>query len=96
MELEEDYVILDAVSTIQEVVLTNEAHCVAFKESYGKYQYLWKNDLQTTLAEFIHAQGTDGDDPELAMFDQEISKYKAVQEEIQALSTTQVTLNSKP
>eukprot|EP00227_Mantoniella_beaufortii_P011774 CAMPEP_0197579874 /NCGR_PEP_ID=MMETSP1326-20131121/3768_1 /TAXON_ID=1155430 /ORGANISM="Genus nov. species nov., Strain RCC2288" /LENGTH=4505 /DNA_ID=CAMNT_0043143449 /DNA_START=243 /DNA_END=13760 /DNA_ORIENTATION=+ len=90
MELEEDYNILNAVSTIQEVVLKNEANCVAFKDSYNKYEYLWKNDLQTALLEFVEANGKDGDEPELALFDKEIARYKAVQEEIQALSTTSV------
>ena len=59
------------------MVLANEANCIAFKDSYNKYEYLWKNDLQTALAEFVEKEGQDGEDPELAVFDKEIAKYKA-------------------
>ena len=51
-ELEEDFYILDGVSELQAVILANEAECVAFKESYDRYRYLWRNDLNGTLAEF--------------------------------------------
>ena len=89
-ELEEDFYILDGVSELQAVILANEADCVAFKESYDKYQYLWRNDLNGTLAEFVEQNGSDGDDPELDVFDAEIAKYKAVQEEISHLTTSAV------
>ena len=89
-ELEEDFYILDGVSELQAVILANEAECVAFKESYDKYQYLWRNDLNGTLAEFVEQNGSDGDDPELDVFDAEIAKYKAVQEEISHLTTSAV------
>ena len=100
LELEEDFNVLDAVSEIQSVVLRNEAECVEFKESYAKYEYLWRNDLQQSLHDFIEEHGTDGEDPPLDLFDAEIAKYKGVQEEIQSLPTTHVVgwikIDAKP
>eukprot|EP00232_Nephroselmis_pyriformis_P019075 CAMPEP_0182900652 /NCGR_PEP_ID=MMETSP0034_2-20130328/28990_1 /TAXON_ID=156128 /ORGANISM="Nephroselmis pyriformis, Strain CCMP717" /LENGTH=4527 /DNA_ID=CAMNT_0025034901 /DNA_START=131 /DNA_END=13711 /DNA_ORIENTATION=+ len=95
-ELEEDFRVMDAMSGVQNVVLTNEANCVAFKNGYTKYEYLWKNDLNSTLQQFLvenavkldEESGGGKDDPPLEMFDVEIAKYKTVQEEIQALPSS--------
>ena len=88
LELEEDFMIMDAVSQIQHIVLSNEDECVQFKQQYQQYDYLWREDLTQTLADFIEEHGEEGEDPPLELFDQEISKYKNVQEEIQTLQAT--------
>jgi dynein heavy chain len=100
LELEEDFRILDGVSQIQSVVLANEAECAAFKASFVQYEYLWREDLQQTLADFIERNGEDGEDPPLELFDAEIAKYKKVQEEIAQLHATCVVgwikIDAKP
>ena len=85
LELEEDFQLMDAISAVQNVVLANERSCIEFKNSYTKYDYLWKQDLNDTLQEFLAANVTeDGDTPQ-EKFDVQIAKYKALQEEIQAM-----------
>lgn len=89
-ELEEDFYIRDAMSESLGLVLANEAELDKFHASFQRFEYLWKNDLQTTLHEFLEKNAVvmeDGskDDPELAKFDAEIARYKKIQEEIQAL-----------
>ena len=100
LELEEDFRILDGISQIQSVVLANEAECAAFKASFVQYEYLWREDLHQTLADFIAEHGEDGEDPPLEMFDAEIAKYKKVQEEIAQLHATCVVgwikIDAKP
>ena len=100
LELEEDFRILDGVSQIQSVVLANEAECAAFKASFVQYEYLWREDLQQTLADFIERNGEDGEDPPLELFDAEIAKYKKTQEEIAQLHATCVVgwikIDAKP
>ena len=53
VELEEDFMILDAMSQVQSIVIANEGKCIEFKDSYKKYEYLWANDLQASLADFL-------------------------------------------
>lgn len=60
LELEEDFQLMDAISAVQNVVLANERACIDFKNSYMKYDYLWKKDLHQTLKEFLAANGVDG------------------------------------
>ena len=65
-----------------------------------QYEYLWREDLHQTLADFIAEHGEDGEDPPLEMFDAEIAKYKKVQEEIAQLRATCVVgwikIDAKP
>ena len=105
VELEEDYLILDAMSEVQSIVIANEGKCIEFKESYKKYEYLWVNDLQASLAEFLEVQGAEQADgskgaPSLESFDQQVQKYKIIQEEIHNLPTSAtigwIRINSKP
>ena len=64
VELEEEFLVRDAMSQIQHVILANEEKCNEFKDSYKKYEYLWMLDLQQTLKEFleenavVHEDGT--------------------------------------
>eukprot|EP00899_Mesostigma_viride_P009330 jgi/Mesvir1/18399/Mv14277-RA.1 len=87
-ELEEDYMVRDAISTVQGLVLANEAKCIEFKNTYLQFEYLWKRDLQATLAEFLATAEPGQEAPSLERFDAEISRYKAVQEEIHQLPAT--------
>ena len=63
LELEEDVGIMDAVSRVQTMVLENEHACLQFKAQYASFEYLWKEDLQATLSDFIDQNGNDGEDP---------------------------------
>ena len=104
-ELEEDCRVMDAISQVTTIVLDNEAQCQAFKESYDKFEYLWKRDIQGTLKEFLETEGTEMEDgtrgdPPLEKFDAEISSYKEVQHEIQNLKVSEsigwLKIDSKP
>ena len=88
-ELEENYVVADAVSQVLTIVLENEEKCVEVKESFEKYSYLWTTDLPTALAEFIRDNTPEGaHEPDLDVFDKEIARYKSMQEEIQGLPSS--------
>ncbi|CAG9462750.1 unnamed protein product [Pedinophyceae sp. YPF-701] len=94
-ELEEDYYIADVLAKVSEVTLANEAKCAEFHDSYKRFEYLWTRDLQETLQEFLRENATRDEetgevvgDPPLAKFDEEITRYKMVQDEIAALPTT--------
>eukprot|EP00951_Prasinocladus_malaysianus_P003015 scaffold21499_cov40-Prasinocladus_malaysianus.AAC.1 len=104
-ELEEDYVVYDAMSEVQAVVLANEATCEAFRNTYRQYDYLYKKDLQEALQEFLSTEGValdDGskDEPTLEAFEGQIQKYRGVQQEINALKTSAtfgwVKVDAKP
>ena len=88
--------ILDAMSQVQSIVIANEGKCIEFKDSYKKYEYLWANDLQASLADFLEGES----EPSLDSFDEQVQKYKMIQEEIHALPTTAtigwIRINSKP
>ena len=100
VELEEDFNVSDSISQIVTVVLENEVRCLAFREGYMKYDFLWNRDLQTSLHEFIEEKGQDGDAPPLDVFDAEITKYKNLQDEISHLPTSHtegwIRINAKP
>ena len=104
-ELEQDERVKEAVSQVTTIILENETKCRAFKESYDRFEYLWKRDIQGTLKEFLETEGetlADGthDDPPLEKFDAEISNYKDVQQEIQNLKVSEsigwLKIDSKP
>eukprot|EP00891_Asterochloris_glomerata_P002883 jgi/Astpho2/2883/Aster-01037 len=104
-ELEEDFLVYDAVSEVQAVVLANEGKCNTFRQQYSRFEYLWKKDLTASLQEFLNAEGKqaeDGnkEDPALDRFEAEIAKYKAVQDEIQGLPTSAsigyIKIDAKP
>ncbi len=87
------------------VSLANESKCEEFKAQFSKFDYLWKKDLHTALNEFLTEQGTtlaDGtrDDPPLASFEEQITKYKSVASEVSNLPATMtigwVKINAKP
>lgn len=48
-ELEEDFDVLDAMSSVHEIVLASENKCDEFKEHYVEYSYLWTRHLPESL-----------------------------------------------
>lgn len=63
------------------ITLSSIQTCEEFKGQYLKYDYLWKQDLQETLQDFLEANGNkhgDGskEDPPLSKFEEQIQKYK--------------------
>ncbi|PNW78281.1 hypothetical protein CHLRE_09g403800v5 [Chlamydomonas reinhardtii] len=104
-ELEEDFEVYDALNQVMMVTLANESRCEDFKNQFAKFDYLWKQDLQATLQQFITDNGVtlpDGtrDDPPLAKFEEQIVKYKNVASEIASFKDTMtmgyVKVNAKP
>ena len=88
-----------------QITLANESKCEEFKALYQKFEHLWKQDLNTSLKEFLEAEATtlsDGtkDDPVLAKFEEQITRYKNVGTEINTLPATQtlgyIKVNAKP
>ena len=97
-ELDEDVRIREALAGVQMALLETEERCAAFRQQYVKYSHLWQVDMQAALREFLvagaagsptgaaatagveHAAG-----PSLESFAAEIAKYKAIQDEVQAL-----------
>eukprot|EP00201_Polytomella_parva_P017476 CAMPEP_0175071536 /NCGR_PEP_ID=MMETSP0052_2-20121109/19298_1 /TAXON_ID=51329 ORGANISM="Polytomella parva, Strain SAG 63-3" /NCGR_SAMPLE_ID=MMETSP0052_2 /ASSEMBLY_ACC=CAM_ASM_000194 /LENGTH=4543 /DNA_ID=CAMNT_0016338719 /DNA_START=12 /DNA_END=13643 /DNA_ORIENTATION=- len=104
-ELEEDYEVYDALNQVMTITLHNESKCEEFKANFEKYDYLWKKDLQISLKEFLDTHGevlADGtkDDPSLTKFEEQISKFKTIQQEIGSLRDTivigYVKISAKP
>ncbi len=63
------------------ITISSIQACEDFKGQYLKYDYLWKQDLNQTLQDFLEANGVksaDGsrEDPPLPKFEEQIQKYK--------------------
>ena len=98
-ELEEDVRIREALSNVQLALLETEEHCAAFRQRFAKYSHLWQDDMQAALRAFLAGAGSgsgsgrDGGSsgsgqpggPSLEAFAAEIGRYKAIQDEVQAL-----------
>eukprot|EP00854_Cymbomonas_tetramitiformis_P010885 gene10885-12880_t len=104
-EIGEDYEVSWNIARLNNLVLENEAKCTKFKESYDAYSYLWKDDLNESLAKFLEDNGKDNgeggkDEPDLKIFDDKIAQLKNVQTEVQALPSSMVIgwlkVDSKP
>jgi dynein heavy chain len=97
-EMTEDYCVSSAICNVINIVLANEAKCEGFRGSYLKYEYLWKNDLSVSLKAFLAEKGVEvagtktneREEPELALFDKEIQRYKNVQQEISDLPASTI------
>ena len=98
-ELEEDVRIRDALSNVQLALLETEEQCAAFKRQFDKYVHLWRDDMQLALRTFLaggsnQSGGRAAGQPDLAQgpsleaFAAEIAKYKAIQDEVQALPSS--------
>ncbi|KAF6251999.1 flagellar outer dynein arm heavy chain beta [Scenedesmus sp. NREL 46B-D3] len=89
-ELEEDYDVAEQLDQVLSITLSSIQTCEDFKGQFMKYDYLWKQDLNQALQDFLEAEGTknaDGsrDDPPLAKFEEQIQEYKAVAQAIASL-----------
>ena len=86
---------------MQLALLETEEHCAAFRQRFAKYSHLWQDDMQAALRAFLAGAGSssgaltsrDGGSsgggqqggPSLEAFAAEIGRYKAIQDEVQAL-----------
>lgn len=52
-ELEEDFDVLDAMSSVHEIVHSSEHKCDEFKEHFVKYSYLWTRHLPEALQVYL-------------------------------------------
>jgi dynein heavy chain, axonemal len=52
-ELAEDYEVQDALNQVMAVTLASEGRCEDFKAQYAKFGYLWRDDLNATLKQFL-------------------------------------------
>lgn len=104
-DLEEDFEVYNYMSQVMGVIMANEGQCEEFKQQYMKYEYLWRTDLQASLAEFREREArtlSDGskDDPELSKFQEQIAKYKAVIAEVEHLPSARnmgwLRISAKP
>lgn len=89
-ELDEDVRIREALSGVQLALLETEERCAAFRQQFLKYSHLWEVDMQQALRGFLTGNGTNGQHggPNLEAFAAEIAKYKAIQDELQALPSS--------
>jgi len=95
-EMTEDYCVSSAICHVINIVLKNEEKCQQFRESYLKYNYLWTKDLKEYLHQFLDEKGAENpgggpkDEPLLELFEQEVSQFKQVQQEISELPSMTV------
>lgn len=94
-ELEDDFVIYDEINRLQDLVMGSERECAKFHDMYLKFKGLWAQNPQAELMAFLEREAVYDpetkerlDDPPLEKFEEQIAKYKAIQEELSSLSTT--------
>lgn len=75
----------EALSSVQLALDENEARLAAFQQQFARFSCLWQTDMQAALADFLAAAGSGQQAPPLDAFAAEMAKYKAMQEEVQAL-----------
>lgn len=87
-----------ALSAVQLALLETEERCAALRQQFAQYSHLWQRDMQQALRSFLAggtsdscADGAAGSagcseqGPSLEAFAAELARYKAFQEEVQAL-----------
>ena len=98
-EVDEDLAIVNKLQTINATLASTEQECAAFADSYMKFEYLWKKDMDDVFNEFLQSaevpEPQEGDppvdpdaplpDPSLEQFDTEIAKYKVIADEVAEL-----------
>ena len=90
-EMEEDPHLIWKTQKLNNMLAKTEEDCAAFAESYRKFEYLWVKDIATSFAEFLEdveveeGESKKGKLPTLKQFDDEIQKYKAIQDEVATL-----------
>ena len=100
METEEDEAIMMKVCEVSNRLKISELECVGFMDTYRTYEYLWVNDIQESFNQFLALAEEEGAEPTLEQFDAEITKYKALQEEVQNLPNSKtigwLKIDAKP
>ena len=98
-EIDEDLAIVNKLQELNAALSSTEQECMAFADSYMKFEYLWKKNMDEVFQEFMDSaevpEPKEGDeapaedagppDPSLAQFDAEIAKYKAIADEVAEL-----------
>jgi len=90
-ELDEDVRVRAALSAVQLALLETEERCATFRQQFAQFSHLWQRDMQQALRSFLASDtaGADGKQgPPLEAFAAELARYKAFQEEVQALPST--------
>lgn len=68
---------------MQQALLETEGRCAALHQQFARFSQLWQADMQATLRAFLAGSGERA--PPLDAFAAEIARYKAMQDEVQAL-----------
>lgn len=77
-----------ALAAVQAALADTEQLCAAFRQQFDKYAHLWQSDMHAALQNILASGGSDGSGaqkPSLEAFAAEIGRYKAIQDEVQAL-----------
>ena len=85
METEEDEAIMMKVCAVAAQLKVSQQECIAFMDTYRTFEYLWVNDIRESFDQFLLLAEEEGQEPTLEQFDAEITKYKALQEEVSNL-----------
>ena len=91
-ELEGNQRVQEVVRRVRSAVLATETRCEAFRQQFTKFESLWKCDMHATLQQFLAlgpkaADGTQAGQL-LERFEAEIGRYRALQDELQALPSS--------
>ena len=105
LDMQEDVSVRYIVSQIYKAIAQNEAKCEEFRQQFMAYSYIWLEDIQQKFASWKEANSNkDPDaidkDPPLSAFDNQIIRYKALEEEIRDLPQIKiigwVKIDAKP
>lgn len=86
-ELEEDVRTRQALSSVEHALLETQEQCAAFALQFDKYSHLWLTDIQQTQKQLFGGDNTQ-QGPSLDFFAAEISKYKVIEDEVQAIPSS--------
>ncbi|CAK4109520.1 unnamed protein product [Aphanomyces euteiches] len=103
-EMHSDMNICMQLATISEYLQENEDQLNAFKKKYDNYSYLWESNMEEVFAEFLqgaqYVSSFGATMLNLDKFNEEITKYSRVSNEIANLSTPTdvgwLRVNSQP
>lgn len=91
-EVEASPAVQDALRRVRDALAATEARCEGFRAQFAKFESLWRSDMQAALQAFLASGGADPDgapaDPPLERFEEEIGRYRAMQDEVQALPSS--------
>jgi dynein heavy chain len=90
-ELQNNMHIQSCIANINDLLNANDEACIAFKETYENYSYLFITDLQSTFKAFLAEVGTElqagHTEYDLQRFDEEITKYRKTQQDVSELKS---------